>query len=126
MKPKILIALGSPRKKGNSAVLAAEIARGAQESGAEIETVYLNGLNLKPCQGCEQCQKDACNGCAIDDDMTFLYSKLQKADALVVASPIYWFNISAQTKIFIDRLYAVGVGEKNIFKGKSMALVLTF
>lgn len=126
MKPKILIVLGSPRKKGNSATLAARVAGGAKAHGAEVETVYLNGLDIKPCQGCEKCQRPAFEGCAIEDGMGPLYAKLKAADTLVMASPIYWFNISAQTKIFIDRLYAVGVGQKNILKGKHIAVVLTF
>ncbi len=126
MNPKILIVLGSPRKKGNSATLAAKVAEGAIADGADVETVYLNGLNIKPCQGCEKCQQESFNGCAIEDEMNQLYSKMQKADSVVVASPIYWFNISAQTKIFIDRLYAVGVGQKNIFKGKNIAIILSF
>jgi multimeric flavodoxin WrbA len=58
--------------------------------------------------------------------MTPLYSKVQQADSLVIASPVYWFNFSAQTKIFIDRLFAVGVGTRNIFKGKSTAVILTY
>ena len=126
LNPKILIVLGSPRKKGNSATLAAKVAEGAIADGADVETVYLNGLNIKPCQGCEKCQQESFNGCAIEDEMNQLYAKMQEADSVVVASPIYWFNISAQTKIFIDRLYAVGVGQKNIFKGKNIAIILTF
>jgi len=126
MKPKILIVLGSPRKKGNSATLAAKVAEGAIADGADVETVYLNGLNIKPCQGCEKCEQESFNGCDIEDDMNQLYSKMQEADSVVVASPTYWCNISAQTKIFIDRLHAVSVGRKNIFKGKSMAIILTF
>lgn len=126
MNSKILIVLGSPRKKGNSATLAAKVSEGAIADGADVETLYLNGLNIKPCQGCEKCQQESSNGCAIDDDMNQLYSKMQEADSIVVASPIYWFNISAQTKIFIDRLFAVGVEPKNIFKGKNFAIILTF
>ena len=126
MTPKILIVLGSPRKRGNNATLAATVAQGAIDSGAAVESVYLNGLNIKPCQGCEKCQQESFIGCAIEDEMNQLYSKLQEADSVVVASPVYWFNISAQTKIFIDRLYAVGVRQKNIFKGKNFAIILTF
>jgi multimeric flavodoxin WrbA len=126
LNSKILIVLGSPRKKGNSATLAAKVAEAAVADGADVEIVYLNGLKIKPCQGCEKCQQESSVGCAIEDEMTQLYSKLQEADTIVVASPIYWFNISAQTKIFIDRLYAVGVGHKNIFKGKNFAIILSF
>jgi multimeric flavodoxin WrbA len=126
LNSKILIVLGSPRKKGNSATLGAKVAEAAIADGAEVETVYLNGLNIKPCQGCEKCQQESFIGCAIEDEMNQLYSKLQNADLIVVASPIYWFNMSAQTKIFIDRLYAVGVGQKNILKGKNFAFILSF
>lgn len=58
--------------------------------------------------------------------MTPLYKKIQEADSLVIASPVYWFNFSAQTKIFLDRLYAVGIGQKNILHGKNTAFILTF
>jgi len=71
-----------------------------------------------------KCQKDGSSGCAIKDDMQTLYPQLKEADVIVLASPIYWFNISAQTKNFIDRCYAVGVGERNIFKGKRFVLGL--
>jgi len=126
LKQKILIVLGSPRKKGNSATLAGKVCEGAQANGAAVETVYLNALNIKPCQGCRKCQKVGSDGCAINDDMNQLYSLIRKSNSIVIASPIYWFNISAQSKIFIDRLYAVGVGPKNIFGGKNFGIVLTF
>lgn len=126
MNSKILIVLGSPRKKGNSSTLGAKVAEAAIADGAEVETVYLNGLNIKPCQGCEKCQQESFIGCAIEDEMNQLYSKLQNTDSIVVASLIYWFNMSVQTKIFIDRLYAVGVGQKNILKGKNFAFILSF
>jgi multimeric flavodoxin WrbA len=58
--------------------------------------------------------------------MQVLYPKLKKADALVIASPVYWFNLSAQTKTFIDRWFAVGVEERNIFRGKPLALLLSY
>ncbi len=126
MTSNILIILGSPRKKGNSAILANQLAEGAANRGANVETVYLNSLKIKPCQGCEKCQDESFYGCAVEDDMNLLYSKLKSADAVVIASPVYWFNVSAQTKIFIDRLYAVGVGKKNIFKGKKFAILLSY
>ena len=104
---KILVLLGSPRKKGNSTTLAKQIVQGAESAGAEVETVYLNGLNIKPCQGCYACQKKGAKGCAVDDDMQSLYPKVAASDALVIATPVYWFNMTAQTKIFMDRLYGM-------------------
>jgi len=94
-KHKYVIALlGSPRKNGNSTVLAKRIIHGAESVGAGAETVYLNGLNIKPCQGCYACKKKNSTGCAVDDDMQPLYSKLVESDAWIIASPVYWFNMS--------------------------------
>jgi multimeric flavodoxin WrbA len=103
----VVVLLGSPRKKGNSAVLAKQIIHGVESVGAKVETVYLNGLNIKPCQGCYACKKKNSTGCAVDDDMQSLYPKLVESDAWIIASPVYWFNMSAQTKIFMDRCYAL-------------------
>ncbi len=69
----IVVLLGSPRKKGNSTVLAKQIIHGIESVGAKVETVYLNGLNIKPCQGCYACKKKNSTGCAVDDDMQSLY-----------------------------------------------------
>jgi multimeric flavodoxin WrbA len=104
---KVVVLLGSPRKKGNSTVLAKQIIHGVESVGAKVETVYLNGLNIKPCQGCYACKKENSTGCAVDDDMQSLYPKLVESDAWIIASPVYWFNMSAQTKIFIDRCFAL-------------------
>ena len=103
----VVVLLGSPREKGNSTVLAKQIIHGVESVGAKVETVYLNGLNIKPCQGCYACKKKNSTGCAVDDDMQSLYPKLVESDAWIIASPIYWFSMSAQTKIFMDRCFAL-------------------
>ena len=103
----VVALLGSPRKKGNSTVLAKQIIRGVESVGAKVETVCLNGLNIKPCQGCYACKKKNSPGCAVDDDMQSLYPKLKESDAWIIASPVYWFSMSAQTKIFMDRCFAL-------------------
>jgi multimeric flavodoxin WrbA len=126
VKPKILIVSGSPRRNGNCAAMAETLTEAAFAEGADVEMVYLNDLTIKPCQGCDACQEKSSDGCIIDDDMAQLYSKIGAADAIVIASPVYWFNISGQTKVFIDRLYAVGIGQKNIFKGKRMGVILAY
>jgi len=104
---KILVLLGSPRKKGNSTTLAKQIVKGAESTGAEVETIYLNGLNIKPCQGCYGCKKKDSKGCVVKDDMQLLYPKITAADALVIATPVYWFNMTAQAKIFMDRCFGL-------------------
>ncbi len=124
-KKKVLILLGSPRKKGNSAALAGRIAAGAEGAGAEVELVYLNGLKISPCQSCYACHKPDSAGCAVDDDMQPLYEKLKAADAWVWASPVYWFNVSAQTKLVMDRLFAMGAYRINPTKKKG-AVAMSF
>ena len=123
---QVLVILGSPRKKGNSSALAARISRGAKSTGAEVETLFLQGLKISPCRGCDTCQKDNSKGCAIKDDMQQIYPKLIKADAWVIASPVYWFTMSAQTKIFMDRCYALLAYAKNPFAGKRIAIAMSY
>ena len=63
---KVLILMGSPRKEGNSAVLAQHLAAGSAKSGAEVNDLYLHGMDIKPCTGCDQCQKEDAEGCVTD------------------------------------------------------------
>jgi multimeric flavodoxin WrbA len=123
---QVLVILGSPRRKGNSSTLAARISRGAKSAGAEVETVFLQGLKINPCRGCNTCQKPDSKGCANQDDMQKIYPKLIKADAWVIASPVYWFNMSAQTKIFMDRCYALTAYAENPFAGKRIAIAMSY
>jgi len=123
---QVLVILGSPRRKGNSSTLAARIGHGAEAAGAEVETLFLQGLKISPCRGCDTCQKDDSKGCAIRDDMQEIYPKLIKADAWVIASPVYWFTMSAQTKIFMDRCYALPAYAKNSFAGKRIAIAMSY
>jgi multimeric flavodoxin WrbA len=123
---KVVIVLGSPRKKGNSAILAAQVAAGAKAAGAEVESFYLHGMDIEPCSACEGCHKGKGRRCVIKDDMQLLYPKLRAADALVIASPVYWFTVSAQTKLFMDRCYALGQPEGHGLKGKRIGIVLTY
>lgn len=126
-KPKhVLVILGSPRRKGNSSTLAAQISRGAKAAGAKVETVFLQALKISPCRGCDTCKKQDSRGCAIKDDMQRIYPKLLRADAWVIASPVYWFTMSAQTKIFMDRFYALPAYAKNPFAGKRIAIAMSY
>jgi multimeric flavodoxin WrbA len=123
---RVLVILGSPRRKGNSSTLASRISRGARSAGARVETVYLQGLKISPCRGCDTCKKDDSKGCAIKDDMQGIYPKLIAADAWVIASPVYWFTVSAQTKMFMDRCYALTAYAKNPFAGKRIAIAMSY
>lgn len=126
MAKHILILKGSPREKGNSATLADQVAAGAQEAGAEVESFVLQKMDIRPCNACDACQRAGDGMCTIKDDMQILYPKLRSADSIVVASPVYWFSLSAQTKLFIDRWYALERPQGSALTGKQFALVLTF
>jgi multimeric flavodoxin WrbA len=121
---KIVILMGSPRKAGNTAALAEAIAEGA--AGASVEIVYLHGMKIAPCSACEACHRPGASGCVIRDDMEKLYPKLVAADAIVFASPIYWFTVSAQMKLAMDRCYALIREGGHAFAGKRVGLAFSF
>ncbi len=123
---KVLVILGSPRREGNSAILADQITKGAESTKAKVETIYLQEKSIAPCKACFACQKEKSKGCSIHDDMQKLYPKLIKTDALVIASPVYWFTMSAQTKIFLDRCFALSAYKSDPFKGKRIAVAMTY
>jgi multimeric flavodoxin WrbA len=106
---KVLILNGSPRKKGNTFFLIQELSKSIFDKGHEAEILHLNDYDIKPCQGCFWCYKDYPLKCIQNDVMNGLYPSVLDSDAIVFASPIYWFNYSAQLKLFIDRLVALHV-----------------
>ncbi|HNQ77551.1 MAG TPA: flavodoxin family protein [Acidobacteriota bacterium] len=127
MKPnKVLVLLGSPRKKGNSAILAEQIGKGAKSCKAEVETIYLHGKKIAPCKACMSCQKKGAKGCAIKDDMQEIYPKLIEAGAWVIASPVYWFTMSAQMKTCMDRWFALRAYQKDPYRGRKIAVAMTY
>jgi len=123
---KVVIVKGSPRREGNSAILADQVAEGARSLGARVDSFYLHGMDIQPCDACDACQSEPYRGCVIGDDMQILYPKLHDADALVIASPVYWFTVSAQTKLFMDRCYALAGAEGYALRGKQVAIVMTY
>lgn len=101
---KILGLVGSPNINGNTAKLVNTILDGAAENGADKVIYNLASLNIKGCDACRKCQESGC--CIIDDDMQKLYEEIQTADAVVLGSPVYMWQMTAQTKLFVDRLTA--------------------
>ncbi|MDR1215113.1 MAG: flavodoxin family protein [Treponema sp.] len=102
---KIIGFNGSPRKEGNTAWTINKILEGAKEQGAETQSWHFSDLDIKPCRSCWGC-KNGDRGCVINDDMRKLYDALEQADALVLGTPVYMGQMSAQAKIFTDRLFA--------------------
>lgn len=102
---KVLCVFGSPRKKGNSATLTRRFLKVAEDRGAQIETYHLNSLDFKACQACYVC-KTKLEHCALEDDLTPVLAALKTCDLVVIATPVYYGDISAQTKAFIDRTFS--------------------
>ncbi len=112
MSKRVLILAGSPRKNGNSATLCRAFAKGAEESGHEVELIYLRDKNIGYCQACYYC-KSHDGSCSIKDDMAEILDKMNAADVLVMASPVYFYSIDAQMKALIDRTVARWLTIKN-------------
>ena len=99
---KTIAFLGSPRKDGNTELLLEEAIRGLkQSSGEDVAVFNLNLMNIKPCQDCGGCEKTG--ECVIGDDMTNISHAIRTADGIILASPIFFFGLSAQSKTMIDR-----------------------
>ena len=97
----VLALNGSPRRNGNTEILLEEALRGARDAGAFLKTHRLNPLTLTPCQQCGGCDESA--HCVLVDDMRAIYDDIVTADRIIVASPIFFFSVSGQTKVMIDR-----------------------
>jgi multimeric flavodoxin WrbA len=102
---RVLGIMGSPRLRGNTDLLLDEALRGAQSRGAEVEKVVVDRLSIAPCKEYYGCLKDG--NCVIRDDMDELYRKILEADAVIVASPIFFYTVSAQLMLVISRCQAL-------------------
>lgn len=102
---KIVAILGSPRGKSNSTALARTILQRAGELGAESREFVLNKLQFRGCQGCETC-KTKLDHCVVNDDLTPVLEAVKEADAVIMASPNYFGEVSGQFKSFFDRTYS--------------------
>jgi multimeric flavodoxin WrbA len=125
MQKKLLVLKASPRENGNSSTLADQAAKGAREAGALVDSYDLHNLDISPCDGCDTCRETG-GVCVIKDDMQTLYPLLRKADAILLASPIYWFTMNAQLKACIDRWYAMEVPGGSELRGKKFGIVLAY
>lgn len=100
---KVLGIVGSKRKKGNTAILVETALAALRLSGIDTKTVFLSDYNFNGCCGCEGC-KDTYK-CVIDDGMQGLYGDMIEADAIVIGSPTYFYNITSDVKAFFERCY---------------------
>lgn len=101
---KVVCLYGSARRKGNSALLAQRFLSLAVGRGAEVIEYYLNSMTLRGCQGCNRCKTDL-ETCVLNDDLTPVLDSVFEADVVVFATPVYYGDVTAQLKMFIDRSY---------------------
>ncbi len=128
---KIVCLFGSPRVKGNSAIVAKRFIEAAEKKGAEVRSFVLNKLKYRGCQGCYTC-KTKLDRCVLKDDLEEVLDAVRDAHALVMASGIYYGEVTSQLKGFIDRTfsylkpdYATNPEPCRLEPGKKLVMVLT-
>ena len=119
MKKNVLIIAGSPRREGNSDLLCEAFAQGAREANHSVEMVTLRSLHIAPCQACYGCR--ASHVCVQKDDMETLMSRMLACDVIVLATPVYFYSMSAQMKAMIDRTLPVYAQ----MRGKALYFIAT-
>jgi len=102
---KVLTLLGSPRSRSSSAAIAKRLCETATSLGAQVQTIELNKLAYRGCQGCYAC-KGKSERCVLQDDLTAVLASVEEADVLVLATPVYFGDVTAQLKGFLDRCYS--------------------
>jgi len=100
---KIVAIVGSPRPKGNTSLLVDEVLKGAAECGVETEKIVLGEYKVNPCLGHDNCSSFA--KCKQEDDVPWILEKYCQADGVILGSPVYYYNMTAQMKAFVDRNY---------------------
>ncbi len=103
----VLLFMGSPRQGGNTDLLSDAFLQGAKEAGGEVTKIYLYKKEFLPCVECGGC--DESGECILKDDMTALYDNIQQADIIVVASPMFFYNITAKTQALVERSQALWI-----------------
>ncbi|HJJ53096.1 MAG TPA: flavodoxin family protein [Methanocorpusculum sp.] len=123
---KIIGLCGSASPKSSTKKLIEAALEAAKRNGADVEFINIAKLDIKGCIACKECKKDQVLFCSQNDDMTELYTKVNEADVILLGSPIYFGNISGQSKCFIDRTYAFfGSDGSKLKKGKNVAAIIT-
>lgn len=122
---KVLGFTGSPRNNGNTEILVKTALEGADDAGADTEVFNLSNMSINPCKACMHCKENE-GKCGTLDDMQNIYKKIQDADAFILGTPVYMWQMTAQAKLFTDRLYAnFGTGFEEKYGKKDMALIFS-
>jgi len=113
---KTIAIVGSPRKKGNTEILARHALKAIEEEGPTTELVRLAGLEIKPCTACMVCKKE--ERCPLEDDLFPIYLKMKESDAIILASPVYFGSATALTKALMERTGYIAYHNGRVFGGK--------
>ena len=124
MGKKIVILNGSPRKRGNTAALVQSFTRGAEAAGNTVTTFFLDGMDIHGCKGCFGGHSGRECPCVQRDDMDKIYPAVKESDVVVLASPLYYWNLSGQLRTAVDRLFALEEGNGNLLRGNGRASCL--
>lgn len=124
MGKNILVINASPRANGNTEALADAMITGAERAGHSVQKANIRTMNIKPCIGCYQCAAGKGDPCVQKDDMKEIYTRLEQADVVVFASPLYWWQVTAQMKTVIDRIFAVAAANQMQIPKKDVALII--
>ena len=124
MSKKIVILNGSPRKAGNTAALTAQFTKGAKEAGNAVTEFFLDGMDIHGCKGCFGGHSSRECPCVQRDDMDKIYPAVKECDVIVLATPLYYWNMSGQIRTAVDRLFALEEGDGNLLRGHGRASAL--
>lgn len=126
MGQKIVILNGSPRQNGNTSELVKAFTEGAISAGNEVLTFHLDRMSIHGCKGCFGGHSSKECPCVQKDDMAKIYPAIKEAGVVVLASPLYYWNMSGQLRTAVDRLFALEEGDGNLLRahGRSSALLM--
>ena len=124
MAKKIVILNGSPRKNGNTSALVRAFTEGAESAGHTVTEFFLSGMDIHGCKGCFSGHSGRECPCVQRDDMDKIYPAVKGSDVVVLASPLYYWNMSGQLRTAVDRLFALEEGDGNLLRGNDRASAL--
>ena len=122
---KIVLLVGSPRREGNTETLARAFEAGVRQKGHQVVLFSVSEHRVHPCIGCNTCFEREDHSCFQQDDMQEMYRELEDADVIAVASPVYFYGLSAQLKAVIDRLHTPMRGKFRVHKLALLYLILS-
>lgn len=126
MGKKIVILNGSPRRKGNTSALVREFTKGAESAGHTVTEFFLDSMEIHGCKGCFGGHSSRACPCVQKDDMNQIYPAVKDCEVIVLATPLYYWNMSGQIRTAVDRLFALEEGDGNLLRGcgRSCALLM--